>query len=247
MTAAMYRLPAGALEGAREGTRVVLDGSEGHHAVTVKRTQVGENVLLSDGGSTTVAARVVAVGDGTLTAEVEAVSSSTYEGPRFVLVQALAKGDRDLQAVEAATELGVDGVVPWQAQRAIVQWKGPRAEKALHKWRSQVAAAAKQSRRPTDPVVRPLVTFTGLSSLVGSAALALVLHEDAEQSISSVELPSTGDVLLFVGPEGGITHDELSVLRQAGAVPVRMGRYVLRASSAGPAALAALSSTSRWA
>lgn len=246
MTAAMYRLSAGALTSARVGDVVTLDGPEGHHAVTVKRTEQGERVLLSDGGVVTASALVISVGEGVLSARIESLDASGYSGPRFVLVQALAKGDRDLQAVEAATELGVDAVVPWQAQRSIVQWKGARAEKAHRKWQAQVAAAAKQSRRPSVPEVRPVVAYRNLPDLAAAATLALVLHEDAETSLTKADLPVDGEVLLFVGPEGGITPDELASLQESGAVPVRMGRYVLRASTAGPAALAALATRNRW-
>ena len=161
-------------------------------------------------------------------------------------MQALAKGDRDEQAVEAATELGVDEVVPWQAERSVVVWRGERAAKSLAKWAAVVARATKQSRRSRMPVTSPAVGFAPLVARVGRSALTLVLHEDATEALAAVELPDSGDVLVVVGPEGGITDREVAALTDAGARAVRLGSTILRASSAGPAALAVLSARTRW-
>jgi 16S rRNA (uracil1498-N3)-methyltransferase len=163
-----------------------------------------------------------------------------------VLVQALAKADRDDQAIESATELGVDEVVPWQASRSIVVWRGDRAAKALRKWESVVTAAAKQSRRSRVPVVAEPVGQRALVERIRGSALALVLHEDATAPLAGHALPDAGDVLVVVGPEGGISPEELTAFEEAGAVSVRLGSTVLRSSSAGPAALAVLSAASRW-
>lgn len=250
MTAALYRLPSGTLAGATEGDQVVVDGAEGHHAADVKRTAVGEQVLLSDGGARLVEATVTAVAPGRIEARIDAFADAGYPGPRFTLVQALAKGDRDLSAIEAATELGIDAVVPWSAARSIVAWRADRAAKAHRKWATTVEAAAKQSRRPVVPDVAPLVTSRALASEVGdvtaSGGAVFVLHEDAQGSITDAVLPDAGDVWLIVGPEGGIAPDEVEALTEAGATAVRMGRYVLRSSTAGPAALAVLSARLRW-
>jgi 16S rRNA (uracil1498-N3)-methyltransferase len=159
--------------------------------------------------------------------------------PRLVLVQALAKGGRDELAVETATELGVDAVVPWQAGRSVVVWAGERGERSRRKWAGVARAAAKQSRRPT---VAALV-----AQAVAAGGAALVLHEDARPGLVDVLLPSAGEVLVLVGPEGGIGDDELRGLTGAGAVAVRLGPEVLRTSSAGAAALAVLSvRLGRW-
>ncbi len=193
-----------------------------------------------------VEGEVVAVGAGTLDLRVVSVASDPEPAPRFVLVQALAKNDRDDQAVEAATECGVDEVVPWQASRSVVQWRGERGEKARRKWDAVLVAATKQSRRTRRPVLAPTATTADVTRLVRRAAAAFVLHEDATEPLADVTLPDAGDVLVVVGPEGGIAPDELAALEDAGAVVVRLGSTVLRSSSAGPAALAVLSAMSRW-
>jgi 16S rRNA (uracil1498-N3)-methyltransferase len=234
------------LAGVRPGAGVLLDGPEGRHAATVRRIGVGESVLLSDGRGTRATASVVAAGRAELELEVTAVEEDPEPDLRLVLVQALAKADRDDQAIESATELGVDEVVPWQASRSIVVWRGDRAAKALRKWESVVTAAAKQSRRSRVPVVGEPVGQRALVDRIRRSALTLVLHEDATAPLAAQVLPQAGDVLVVVGPEGGISPEELAAFEEAGAVPVRLGSTVLRSSSAGPAALAVLSAASRW-
>jgi 16S rRNA (uracil1498-N3)-methyltransferase len=210
------------------------------------RIGVGEPVLVTDGVGHRAEAVVESVGVGTLRLRLRAIMLERQPDSRFVLVQALAKGDRAEQAIEAATELGVDEVVPWQAARSIVVWRGERAGKSLRKWESVVLAATKQSRRTRVPLVSGLADQAAVIARIESAALALVLHEDAQQPLVGLALPESGDVVVIVGPEGGVAPDELSAFLAAGAVAVRLGPTVLRSSSAGPAALAVLSAAGRW-
>ncbi len=246
MTLPVHLVPAGTLGAVGPGTVVRLDGPEGRHAVAVRRTRVGERLVLADGSGRAVEGEVVGVERDALDLRVDEVRDEPEPAPRFVLVQALAKGERDDQAIESATECGVDEVVPWQAARSIVQWRGERGEKARRKWDAVLVAATKQSRRTRRPVLGPTVTTAGLVERAREAALVLVLHEDAEAPLAGVSLPDAGDVLVVVGPEGGIAPEEIAALEAAGARTVRLGSTVLRASSAGPAALAVLSAASRW-
>ncbi|MGG5258574.1 16S rRNA (uracil(1498)-N(3))-methyltransferase [Phycicoccus avicenniae] len=246
MTLPVHLVAAGALDAHTVGSLARLDGPEGRHAVVVRRTRVGERLVLADGAGRAVEGEVVHVERDLLDVRVDVVREDPEPSPRFVLVQALAKGDRDDQAVEAATECGVDEVVPWQAARSIVQWRGERGEKARRKWDAVLVAATKQSRRTRRPVLGPTSTTTDLVERARDAALVLVLHEDATEPLAAVALPEAGDVLVVVGPEGGIAPEEVAALEAAGARTVRLGSTVLRASSAGPAALAVLSAASRW-
>ena len=241
MTLPLFLVAPDRIASADVGSTVVLDGAEGRHAATVRRIGVG-----GAGGGARRGGGGGAAGGGWAPPPPPPHRGEPEPQPRFVLVQALAKGDRDDQAIEAATEYGVDEVVPWQAARCIVQWRGERGEKARRKWGSAVLAASKQSRRARVPVVAELATTTTLVVRVRGAAAAYVLHEDATESLATQPLPDHGDVLLVVGPEGGITPEEVAALEAAGAVAVRLGDTVLRSSSAGPAALAVLSAAGRW-
>jgi len=246
VTAPLFFVSADQLAGATAGSEIILDGSEGRHGATVRRIGVGESVLVTDGFGHRAGAVVESVGVGTLRLRIQAITLERQPDSRFVLVQALAKGDRAEQAIESATELGVDVVVPWQAARSIVIWRGERAVKSLRKWESVVLAATKQSRRSRVPLVSGLADHAAVIDRIESAALALVLHEDAQQPLVSLALPESGDVVVIVGPEGGVAPDELRAFLAAGAVAVRLGSNVLRSSSAGPAALAVMSAAGRW-
>lgn len=249
MTAPLYLLAAGALAGVSVGDDVGLQGGEGHHAATVARLAVGAPVLLADDSGWLAECCVAGVGKGSLTATVQAVTYQESPRPRFTLVQALAKADRDLLAIEVATELGVDRVIPWQADRSVVRWRGERGVKAERKWRNTVAAATKQARRARVPDVSALADRSALIAHVEQADLALVLHENASRPLAEftgAELPGEGEVLLVVGPEGGITDAELDALVTAGARPVRLGDTLLRTSTAGSSAIALLSALTRW-
>lgn len=241
MTAPVFVCPAAA--DAVVGAIVRLTGAEARHAATVQRRVVGERIGLIDGAGTRASGEIVAVDAGWLDIEVDEVSRD--DDPSVTLVQALAKGDRDEQSVEAATELGVTEVIPWAAHRSIVQWRGPKADKGRAAWEQLAVAAAKQSRRALVPTVGAMVTTPQLAAWVrervAAGAAVLVLHEDADQRLASLEWHDARQpVALIVGPEGGIGDDELATLVGAGAVAVVLGPHVLRASSAGPAAIAAL-------
>ena len=244
MSAPLFLVGPGTLA---DGTTTVhLDGPEGRHAADVQRLQPGEPVLLADGAGRVARCTVTGAHRGALDLSVEELRDEPEPAPRLVLVQALAKGDRDLLAVESATELDVDEVVPWQADRSIVRWRGERGEKAHRRWRQAALAATKQSRRARVPHVAEVVGRGALAERVREADLALVLHEEAATPLTDVSLPAQGEVLLVVGPEGGVSPEELDALAAAGARPVRLGRTVLRTSTAGPAALAALHTLGGW-
>lgn len=234
---------AGEATGAAVGDLITLTGAEARHAVTVQRRAVGEAIDLVDGLGARARGRIETVRDGELDVRVDAVSRDS--DPHVVLVQALAKGGRDEQAVEAATELGVTRVVPWAAERSIVQWRGPKVAKGRDSWQSLVTAAGKQSRRALVPVVDALVTTAQLESAVLAATArgdrVLVLHETATVSLVSLVWEDPAQpVWLIVGPEGGVSDREIELLTAAGAEPVVLGPHVLRASSAGPVAIATL-------
>ncbi len=247
MTGRMFLVAPSELAEAHTGSVVQVGGDEGRHAVSVVRIAAGERVLLADGAGRRADVVVVETSTGRFSAEVLAVHEDPAPSPRFVLVQALAKGDRDEQAVEAATELGVDEVVPWQAGRSVVQWRGEAKQaRGRRRWEAVVFAATKQSRRSRTPLVSPVASTSELVERVGRGGLTLLLHEEATRPLATFALPDMGEVLVVVGPEGGIAPEELDALTVAGGVAVRLGSGVLRSSTAGPAALAVISAASRW-
>lgn len=231
--------------------RTVLDGEEARHAATVRRLRAGERLVLSDGAggmARCVVESVQAGRDAALTLTVETYWTEEPPPLRVHVAQALAKGDRGELAVELATEAGADAIVPWRATRSIAKWDdGDRGGKALTRWRATARAAAKQARRAHIPDVTDPVDTRELAELATTMSLAIVLESDTPERLTDLTLPDTGDLLLIVGPEGGITDEELATLREAGAKAVRLGTTVLRTSTAAAVALGALGAlTTRW-
>ena len=230
-----------------DGDTIVLTGAEAHHAATVKRLAVGEPALLADGHGGLAEVRVGRVSPDRVVFHVLSRRSLERREPRLVVVQALPKGERAELAVELLTELGVDEIVPWAADRAISQWKGDRVVKGVAKWQRVAQAAAKQSRRAWIPVVSELSSSAEVAGRVAAARLALLLYSGADQPLTRTAVPDAGEVLLVVGPEGGLSPAELALFAEHGGRPVRLGAEVLRTSTAGAAALAVLSvALGRW-
>lgn len=240
--ASLYLAP-GLAPDVASGSVVTLGGDEGRHAITVARVKVGETLSISDGNGLIVTGPVASIEGSALTLTVETAQRHPAPSPELWLVQALAKGDRDEMAVQAATELGVSGVVPWAAERSISRWEGAKAEKGRQRWASIVREATKQSIRPRVPVVEPVASTATLAKLPG---LVLVLEPTAEKTLTTVGLDAER-ITLVVGPEGGVSPRELDAFAAAGAIAVRLGPEVLRTSTAGPAALAVLNARlGRW-
>ena len=225
------------------GARAVVTGDEARHAVQVARVRVGERIAIGDGSGFLVWGSVVTASPAELAIEVDEVRHDPEPEPPLRLAQALAKGDRDELAVQAATELGAAGVIPWAAERSVSRWEGPKATKGRERWASIVREASKQAIRSRVPDVAALATTTQLAELPG---LLLVLDPLGDVALTEVPLGSE-PITLIVGPEGGISPREFALLEDAGAIRVRIGAEVLRTSTAGPAALAVLNARlGRW-
>lgn len=226
------------------GDELVLDGAEGRHAAVVRRIGPGERVRLTDGRGAWAEGAVVAASKAGVTVAVDERGDVPAPAPRVVVVQAVPKGERAELAVEMLTEVGVDAIVPWNAERSQFRANPERVEKMLAKWRAWAFEASKQSRRTWFAEVAPVATTAEVAELLAGAALPVVLHEEAAVPLASLQVPAAGEIVLVVGPEGGIAPSELKTLD---AVPVRLGDTVLRTSTAGVAAAAALLARSRWA
>lgn len=226
---------------------VSVTGDEARHATRVTRLRSGERVDLVDGEGRRLEGTVGAASRDLLDVVVTRVVEEPEPSPRIVVVQALAKGDRGEQAVAAMTEVGVDVIVPWSAEHCITRWSGERAQRGVDKWRTTARAAVKQARRSRIPDVRPLHATKDLEAVIAPAALTICLDESADTALASLAIPDRGDVVLVVGPEGGISDAERAHLVALGARLARLGPTVLRTSTAGPVgASVVLARTPRW-
>lgn len=234
-----------ALSAVAEGASLTLRGDEGRHAATVRRTKPGEQIDVVNGTGLRARIEVTGATKSEVTGRVLAVTQEQAAGPHITLVQALAKGGRDEQAVETATEYGVDAVIPWQSARCIAQWPdAARAAKGRARWEATALAAAKQSRRSFVPEVADVRTTKQLPEALAGMDAVFVCHESGTVPITEHLGETYGKVAIVVGPEGGITDDEVAFLESAGARTVLLGEHVLRSATAGPWAIAVIRSRS---
>jgi 16S rRNA (uracil1498-N3)-methyltransferase len=226
----------------------VLAGPEGRHAATVRRLSPGERADVTDGAGMIAQCVVRSVRPGAVGLEVLTRGVEPAAEPRIAVIQAIPKGDRAELAVEIMTEVGVDGVVAWQAERCVARWRAERADRALARWQATAREAAKQARRAWIPEVTGPAGTPAVARRVAAARLAVLLDPEASVALGGLGMPDRGEIVVIVGPEGGVSPAEAAALAQAGAVPARLGPTVLRSSSAGAVAAAlALAGTARWA
>lgn len=231
-----------------EGALVTIAGDEARHAVRVSRLRIGEQTMIGDGAGSIASGVVETVDRDRFTVRIASVRTIPKHSPRLILAQALAKGDRDERAVEQATEFGVDAIMPWQADRSVSRWGGSeKAAKGVSKWERIAREASKQSIRGWIPEILPPGDINELARRAANDCV-LVLHPRGESKLSSWKTGGESrDIIIVVGPEGGFSDAELDTLEAAGAQVLQLGDTVLRTSSAGPAALAALNvSLGRW-
>ena len=249
MGASMFHVEPSQLARLGAGEHFTLTGDEGFHAATVQRLEPGESVLLSDGMGRLAYCNVVEVpAKDSIVLAIVGVTEAPAPAPRLIVVQAIPKGDRGELAVEMLTEVGVDVIVPWAAQRCVAQWRGDKIERGVEKWKATARESAKQSRRPWTPQVSTLASTEDVVRLIRNTSPSWVLHEDGDVRLSSVQVPLNGDIVLVVGPEGGVAPQELEAFAAAGAAVVRLGPSVLRTSTAGAVAAGiVLARTTRWA
>jgi 16S rRNA (uracil1498-N3)-methyltransferase len=226
---------------------VTLRGREGKHASTVRRLVPGERADITDGAGTVAECVVAAARPGELELTVLTRRTVPRPQPQVTVLQAIPKGDRGELAVELLTEVGADIIVPWAAERSVAVWRGDRAAKSQARWCTAAEEAAKQSRRAWFPEVTKQADLAAAARRVAGAFLAVMLDPDAAEPVTAMKLPVTGEIVLVVGPEGGISPTEADTLQKAGAIPARLGPTVLRASTAGVVAAGILlSQTARW-
>ena len=226
------------------GLTVEVQGDEAHHAIKVVRIEIGEELLLADGSGAWVRGNVEAISKKSFTVAVVERGFASDIAPDLIVVQAMMKSDRAKEAIELLTVAGVTRIIPWQAARSIAKWQDDLGDK----WLSTSIAAAKQSRRFTLPEIESPITIEHIAKRFGKTANLFVLHESATIKISDAAKDlNPGPIVFVIGPEGGLTADELGQLADAGGTVVLLGNEIFRSAHAGFAALSAISAlTGRW-
>lgn len=225
------------------GQTIELSGSEGKHAATVKRMRQGERIQLTNGRGLRIRGSVSNVDAKSVSVAIESVANDAPDALQLTLVQALAKGDRDELAIQACTELGISAVVPWQAERSVSRWDASKSIKGQARWQVICDEAAKQSLRSFFPVVSRVIDSTTLPVTFENYDRVLVLDPSSTLGLANVG-SFEGHVALIVGPEGGISDEELAEFAAAGATRVHLGDSILRTSTAGIAAIATIQALS---
>jgi len=226
------------------GASVEVFGDEAHHAIKVLRVAMGEEILLADGTGAWVRGKIEAIAKKSFRTAVLERGITDQIQPELIVIQGLMKSDRAKEAIELLTVAGASTIIPWQAARSIAKWQDQLGEK----WVATSIAAAKQSRRLNLPEIEGPITTKQIAKRFGTTTNLLILHESATIKISDAarEL-SAAPIVLVVGPEGGLTGEELGDLSVAGGKVVLLGSEVLRSAHAGFAALSAISAlTGRW-
>ena len=226
------------------GSTQELSGDEGHHAVKVMRLQIGEQIKIADNLGNWVSGAITEVGKKSLKINVSERGNAEHLKPELILVQAVTKSDRTKEMLELLTVAGADQIIPWQAQRCISKWKSDSTDK----WLTTIKESAKQARRVKLPVLSDAVTTNQLVKLFQAEDQIIVLHESAQSNISQFNfVENTKRIFIVIGPEGGISEEEIAQLTSAKAVVVRMGENVLRSAHAGFAALSGVQTLiGRW-
>lgn len=247
MSAPVFLIDPGCAATAQPGGILELDGPEGRHATTVQRLRAGEAIELVDGLGRRLIGTITDTTKGSCAVEVHTVIDEPESRPRITAVQAIAKGDRGELAVQMLTEAGIDVIVPWQAENSVAKWDGERGAKHHTKWQSTAREAAKQARRARLPIVESPITTAAVADLIANSGVALILDEEATTKLTSIDFSTAHDVLLVIGPEGGLSADERTLFADSGGDVVRLGGTVLRTSTAGVAALGVvMARVGRW-
>ena len=223
--------------------QIEVDGDEAHHGVNVLRLKTSEEVKISDGVGNWGVGTVSQINKKSFTVEILDRGFEPASKQRVVVVQAILKNDANKEAVDFLTQVGADEIIPWQSQHSI----GKIDDKSLGKWQSTARESSRQSRRVRIPVISNADSTESLISKIKGLQNIFVLHESAENRLSQIEINQEADVILIVGPEGGLSEIEVNTFVAAGAKVVRLGESVLRAANAGAAAVSVvMSRTGKW-
>lgn len=232
-------LPLFIVENIPDRGDLVIEGDEAHHAGSAARIKVGEKINVTNGKGRIAEVEVLDINKRNIGCRILEVRDETRAKVVLTVIQALTKGDRARETIELLTEGGAELIIPWQAARSIGQWKDDKD--AQGKWRTWAKEATKQSRRTWIPEILDLHTTAQVKRRIQDSDLTIVLHENGAEAFSEILTSAPPrEILLIVGPEGGISDDELASFVSSGARSIRLGKPVFRSAHAGVAALAAI-------
>jgi 16S rRNA (uracil1498-N3)-methyltransferase len=217
------------------GATYEFNNEDALHAIRVLRTKSGDLFNLSDGKGSWSHVEAIEVHKKHMTVQ---VLKSDYQNPleiHFTVIQAIPKGDRIKEAIELCTEGGADRIMMWKAARSI-----GKSDDKIEKLQTTAREASKQSRRFRIPEVIGVAATNAVVDQIAQADLAIVFHESATMKVSELVVPGCTKVAIIIGPEGGLTDDEIDTFAASGAKVALMGRPVLRSAHAGRAALSAV-------
>ncbi len=218
------------------GSNYELGGDEAAHAIRVLRTQVGQSLALSDGQGAWSIVEVSDVSKKTMNVKVISTGFEEALPVEFTVAQALTKGDRIKESIELNTAGGADVILLWAAARSI----GKATPDLMQKLATTAREASKQTRRNRIPFVMGVMDAKRIAAEIPNYDLAVIFHESAQHKLTEVVKPGVKKVLAIIGPEGGITDEELAMFTGAGAQVALMGRPIFRSAHAGMAALSGL-------
>ena len=226
------------------GQRQVLENEEAHHAIKVLRLNTGEVIKISDGVGNWVSGPIVEIAKKELFISITERGEIQAAKPELVLVQAITKSDRNKEMLELAVEAGVDRIIPWQSERSISKWQSDSEQK----WQVGIKQSCKQARQVKLPQLMQVMSTTEVIKSISEGGFGIVFHEEASTKFSDLTIPnSQSSVYLVIGPEGGISEQELLSFQNNGSKVVRLGDTVLRSAHAGFAALSAVQTKlGRW-
>jgi len=215
------------------GSTYEFAGDDAGHAIRVLRTQIGEALALSSGQGAWSIVEVIAIAKKSMTVRVVSTGFEEALPVEFTVAQALTKGDRIKESIELNTAGGADVILLWAATRSI----GKGTPDLMQKLATTAREASKQTRRNRIPFVMGVLDAKKIAAEIPNYDLAIVFHESDSQKLTDVVKTGVKKVLIIIGPEGGITDEELAQFKSAGAQVALMGRPIFRSAHAGMAAL----------
>ena len=221
------------------GETLELHRDAGQHVGVVLRMREGEPVTLFGGDNREFEARIVSVQKSRVIVTILAIQEVNRESPRIIhLAQAISKGDKMEMVVQKAAELGVVSITPLITARCVVKQDEERMKKKCAQWQAVAISACEQSGRNVVPVIHPVLS---LQAYVQACHLPLgfVLDPTAGKRWRDYD-GHTGETGLVIGPEGGLTAQEITLLCDHDFLPLSLGPRILRTETAAIVALSVL-------